>query len=242
MRGAGVVSHAMGAGIAAKAEALGRAISLDVRSPDTVTTGRHAVLEVLLLNSGAGHALPTGMNESGEMWLEVSATTADGTVLYEDSLFYGVVYNDLEGKHGSPLSLWDAASIFNDRRLMPGRVAEEQFAFAMPVDVRGTIEIGVALMYRAVPSWLSEQLSLPLADVAAIHRTTLNLRVLEPPPAPTYVPPTPLPTAIPLATISTGVTSTGVKAEDWDWVAPFLGAGALLLIGVAVWALRRRAV
>jgi len=243
MRGADLVSHASGTeDITAKVQSLSRAISLDVQSPETVTAGRQAVLEVWLLNDGAGHALPTGKNESGEMWLEFSATTADGALLYEDSLSYGVVYNDSEGKHDSPINLWDAASVFTDRRLMPGRAAEEQFAFAVPVGARGDIKVGVALMYRPVPAWLSEQLSLPLADATVIHQATLALRVLEPPPAPTYVAPTPLPTAIPLATTSSGVNAAGVKADDWGWVAPFLGAGALLLIGIGAWALRRRAV
>lgn len=243
MRGADGVSHASGtADIAAKVQALARAISLDVKSPETVIAGRQAVLEVLLLNQGAGHALPTGKNESGEMWLEFSAKTADGALAYEDRLSYAVTYNDSEGKHDSPMNLWDAASVFTDRRLMPGRAAEEQFAFAVPVGARGDIQVDVALMYRAVPTWLSEQLSLPLAAAAAIHRSAVTVRVLEPSPAPTYVAPTPLPTAIPLATTSSGGSAAGVKADDLGWVAPFLGAGALLLTGIGAWALRRRAV
>jgi len=198
-------------------------------------------LAARLLNHGAGHALPTSKNESGELWLELSATTADGTVLYKDSLAYSVVYNDVEGKHDSPLSLWDAASLFNDRRLMPGLASEEQFAFVVPIDVRGDVKVDVALMYRDVPAWLSEQLSLPQADASVVRRTAVILQVLEPLPVPTYVAATPAPTPMPIATDSVGTTS-GVKMDDWGWVAPFVGGGAILLMGLAAWALRRRAV
>jgi hypothetical protein len=245
MRKDGGVSHSIGSGdmdSAAKAEALGRAISLDVQSPETETAGRYVALEVILLNEGAGHALPTGKNESGEMWLECTATTDDGKVLYEETLPYGVVYNDANGKHDTPLNLWDAAGIFSDHRLPPGRSVKEQFAFAVPVETRGDVRVDVALMYRAVPSWLTERLSLPTVDAFPIHTASVTLRAMEPPPAPTYVAPTPLPTPLPLPTASSGTTMADVKTEERGWLVPFLAAGVALLIGVAFWALRRRAV
>jgi hypothetical protein len=242
MRGGAGVGHAMGASAsdaAAKAGALARAISLDVQSPETATAGRHVVVEVALQNEGAGHALPTGKNEGGEMWLEFAASGADGTVLYQERLSYGVVYDDAEGKHDVPLTLWDAARIFADRRLQPGRALAEQFAFAVPVEMRGDIRVNVALMYRAAPAWLTENLSLPAVDAFPVHRASATLRVLEPPPAPTYVLPTPVPTPLPLPTVYNG---TGVRAEAQDWVMPVLIAGGVLLVIVALWAVRRRAV
>ena len=239
------VSHAMSvpaSDAAAKAGALARAISLDVQSPATITAGRHVVLEVVLMNEGAGHALPTGKNEGGEMWLEFTASGSDGSVLYEESLNYDVVYDDAEGKRESPLTLWDVARIFTDRRLPPGRAVKEHFVFAVPLELRGEVRVDVSLMYRTVPSWLSEKLLLPVADAFPIHQASLGLQVLDPPPAPTYIPPTPLPTALPLPTTSGGAPAVGVKAEARDWTQPFLIAGAALLLSVAMWALRRRAV
>lgn len=245
MRSVSGVSHSFMAGTpdsAAKAEALGGAVAMTVEAPGFVHAGRPVVVTVRLQNTGAGHALPTGKNVGREMWLEMTAVGSDGTVLHSEALPYGVVYNDSDGKHESPLSLLDAATIFADHRLVPGQVVAERFAFAVPVEARTRFTVSVALKYRAVPAWLSERLGIPLADAVSAQDTSLDVLVLESLPVPTYVPPTQEPTPAPQPTIAGGVETGGAQAGEENWIAPFLVVGGALLVAVTFWALRRRQV
>jgi hypothetical protein len=233
--------HAFGAGAmdaAAKGEALGRAIDLQVRWPESVRAGSPLVVDARLENTGAGHALPTGKPEGYEMWLEMTAT-AGGETLFTEALPYGVVYADSKGNYQPRVSSLDAASLFVDHRLFPGRPVQERFAFVVPTDVRGRVEVEVRLMYRRAPLWLSERLGLPAAEAVVVRRASASLAVLEPLPTPTYVAPTPTATLMPTPTPA--LEAVGVL-EERGWLGPFLLVGGLVLLGVAAWALKARAV
>ncbi|MBC7258252.1 MAG: hypothetical protein H5T65_03310 [Chloroflexi bacterium] len=239
---AGTLSdHAFGAGAvdaAAKGDALGRAIDLQVRWPKAARAGSPLIIDVRLENTGAGHALPTGKPEGYEMWLEMTAT-AGGEALFTEALPYGVVYADSKGNNQPRVSSLDAASLFVDHRLFPDRPVQERFVFVVPTDVRGRVEIEVRLMYRRTPLWLSEQAGLPTAEAVVVRRASASLGVLEPLPTPTYVAPTPPATLRPTPTPAVG--TVGVL-EERGWLGPFLLVGGLVLIGVAAWALKARAV
>jgi hypothetical protein len=57
------------------------AATLDLRLPDSVTTGGPLDVSVVTTNTGAGHELPTGFAYWSETWLEVTATDANGLVV-----------------------------------------------------------------------------------------------------------------------------------------------------------------
>ena len=233
--------HAFGAGAmdaAAKGEALGRAIDLQVRWPESARAGSPLVVDARLENTGAGHALPTGKPEGYEMWLEMTAT-AGGETLFTEALPYGVVYADSKGNYQPRVSSLDAASLFVDHRMFPGRPVQERFAFVVPTDVRGRVEVEVRLMYRRTPLWLSERLGLPAAEAVVVRRASASLAMLEPLPTPTYVAPTPTATLMPTPTPA--LEAVGVL-EERGWLGPFLLVGGLVLLGVAAWALKARAV
>ena len=244
MRDVGSVSHAFGPGAQnpeAKTAALAEALSMTVSAPGSLRAGGYAMVEAALRNSGAGHSLPTGKNEGGEMWLEFWAG-ADGRILHQEQLPYGVAYQDADGEYKAPLSLWDAAGIFNDHRLLPGKPTTERFAFAVPVDTRGNVTIRATLMYRPRPAWLTERLSLPEDDAYPVLTAESSIQVLEPLPSPVYVAPTPEPTRVPTPTGAVGIGGSTAKMEDRSWMGPFLVAGGCALILVAVWAVARRKV
>jgi len=226
----------------AKAAALGQAISMSVQAPESLRAGDYAVLQVTLENVGAGHSLPTGKAEGYEMWLEVTIEAADGRVLHHERLSYGVVYENSDGEHDVPVTLWDAAGIFADHRLAPDRAVVERFPFAVPMDVQCSARIEARLMYGSRPSWLSEALGLPDVEAMPVHADSAAIEILAPRPSPTYIAPTPEPTPVQVPTSTGGAGETEVRAEGRGWVAPFLIAGAGLLILVGAWALHRRAV
>lgn len=237
-------SHAFGAGArddATKDAALAQAIALEVRWPDAARAGAPFVVDARLENTGAGHALPTGKPEGYEMWLELAAAV-DGRTIFTETLPFGVVFADRAGKYQPPVSSVDAASLFRDHRLFPGRLVAERFVFVIPSDARGSVDVEVQLMYRRTPRWLSERLGLPDALAVVVHRASASLPVVEPPPRPTYVAPTPTATPTPTPVPAGGPEGAGVKAEEQGWLGPFFLVSALLLMAVMGWALRKRAI
>lgn len=237
----GAPSHAFGAGTAgdaAKGKALAEAIAFDVRWPEQAQAGSPCIFDVLVENKEAGHALPTGKPEGYEMWLEMAATV-DGQTVFTEALTYGVVFADSEGRYEPPVTSADAASLFRDHRLFPGRPVAERFVFVVPSDARGQLDVEVRLMYRRTPRWLSERLGLTVAPAVVVHRASASLPLVEPPPRATYVPPTPTATVAPTPT---PIVEEGGRLEGEGWLAPFLLVGGLVLLGVAAWALKARAV
>lgn len=233
--------HAFGpsrSDVAAKGEALARAITLEVRCPDSAQAGKALIVDVRLENNGAGHALPTGKPEGYEMWLEVAAAV-EGRTVFTESLPYGVVFADSKGNYQPAVSSVNAARLFRDHRLFPGRPVHERFVFVVPSDVRGRVDVEVRLMYRQMPAWLSQRLGLPIATAVVVGRASASVSVLEPPPRPTYVAPTPTATVAPTPT---PVLEGSGTVEEEGWLGSFLLVAGLVLLGVAAWALKARAV
>lgn len=233
--------HAFGpsaSDVAAKGEALARAIALEVRWPESAQAGKSLMVDVRLENTGAAHALPTGKPEGYEMWLEMAATVGGQTV-FTETLPYGVVFADEEGNYEPRVTSSDAASLLRDHRLFPGRAVVERFAFVVPSDVRGQLDVEVRLMYRRTPAWLSDRLGLPAAPEVVVRRASAAVQVMEPPPRPTYVAPTPTATLVPTPT---PVLEGGGTVEGEGWLGPFLLVAGLVLLGVAAWAVKARAV
>jgi hypothetical protein len=252
------MSHGFRAG--GDTSGLANAISMEVEPQEPVQAGGSTVVRVMLENVGAGHSLPTGKNESHEMWLEFTAQASDGRILHQERLDYGVVYDNADGDHSQPVTLWDASAIFADRRLVPGMPVAEEFPFVVPMDVQGAIEVSATLMYRSQPAWLTDQLSLPEAEAISLQTASAQIEVLAAPATPTYVPPTPIATLAPESTPEPGTTAeagptakagptaaaevaaTQVKAESTDWIPSFIVAVGIVLLLVIGWAVYRRAV
>jgi hypothetical protein len=58
------------------------AATLTVRAPSEVESGAEFVIGVDVKNSGAGHNLPTGPSTERQLWIEVTATTPSGDIVF----------------------------------------------------------------------------------------------------------------------------------------------------------------
>jgi mono/diheme cytochrome c family protein len=122
-------------------------------------------IQVKVINSGAGHYLPTGLTEVREMWLDVSITDASGKSLLrsggldtEGNIDKTAVkyFTQLGNDIGQPvLNAALADRILYDYRIPPKGYVTETFAFYIPDDVKVPLKIDVLLKYRSVSQSLA---------------------------------------------------------------------------------------
>ena len=137
-----------------------------------------------IMNTGAGHYLPTGLTEVRQMWLEVSVVGPDGKKLYQSgtvdekgiigprATVYHTVFGDEEGK--PTLFVWAATHIISDNRIPPKGKKEERFVCLVPNDVKSPIKIKATLNYRSAPQHVVDTLlgektmKLPIINMAEL--------------------------------------------------------------------------
>lgn len=120
--------------------------------------------KVKVKNVGAGHKLPTGLTESRQIWLEIKATDAAGKTIFlvgnlnnerdidpETAIYHTVLGNS---KGEKTVKVWKADRILSDHRIPPKGHALEKFAFELPENVKGPINIDAKLNYRSAPQYL----------------------------------------------------------------------------------------
>jgi len=122
-------------------------------------------LVVRVKNVGAGHALPTGVADFRQMWLDVTVRDADGTVVLqsgrmddngvvpEDARMFQKVFGD---RDGNPVGLhfWRYEKMLKDTKIPAGGYRDE--AFALPPDVALPLDVDVKLMFRTYPQWVTD--------------------------------------------------------------------------------------
>jgi hypothetical protein len=126
-------------------ERLKAAIEIDMQVPEIVESRTSVPVEVTLTNVGAGHYVPTGLTEVREMWLEVVATSADGSSEVIGERVFGTVLRDAEGNF--PVELWEAVAIESDDRIPPRESVTDTFEFTMPASE--AVDISATLYYRS---------------------------------------------------------------------------------------------
>ena len=149
-------------------ERLQSAATLVVDAPGSAEAGEAVTVDVSITNSGAGHMLPTGLTEMRQMWLDVTATDADGNQLYRsgaldedgnidtDAVVYHTVLGDADGNPTA--KVWVAESILSDNRILPTETAIEQHTFTIPQDAKNPITISAKLQYRSAPQAIIDYL------------------------------------------------------------------------------------
>ncbi len=149
-------------------ERLQSAATLVVDAPGSAEAGETVTVDVSITNSGAGHMLPTGLTEMRQMWLDVTATDADGNQLYRsgaldedgnidtDAVVYHTVLGDADGNPTA--KVWVAESILSDNRILPTETAIEQHTFTIPQDAKNPITISAKLQYRSAPQAIIDYL------------------------------------------------------------------------------------
>ncbi|UZE95900.1 YncE family protein [Alkalimarinus alittae] len=121
-------------------------------------------LTVRVNNIGAGHALPTGVADFREFWLQVTAVDATGQTVFKsgyldeagnigtDARVFMKVFGDKEGK---PLGLifWRYEKLLKDTRIPADGYRDE--IFELPSDAVYPLQVESKLMYRIYPQWVT---------------------------------------------------------------------------------------
>jgi len=122
-------------------------------------------LTVRVNNKGAGHALPTGVADFRQFWLQVIVTDANGqevltsgtvdnkSVVDPDARMFMKEMGDEEGK---PVGLlfWRYAKLLNDTRIPADGYRDE--IFTLPEETQYPISVSTKLQYRIYPQWVTD--------------------------------------------------------------------------------------
>jgi hypothetical protein len=137
-------------------------------------------LEVRVRNTGAAHAIPTGVSDLRELWLEVIALDANGQAVLEsglrdlagnikpDSRIFHQVLVDERGNALEKHEVWLARKIAKDTRIPADGLRLERFA--LPA---GAVSVKVRLLWRDVPASFAQWVlskpgsSVPVTELAA---------------------------------------------------------------------------
>ncbi|WP_421196948.1 YncE family protein [Aeromonas enteropelogenes] len=144
-------------------------------------------LVVRVANTGAGHALPTGVADFRELWLELTVTDVTGKVVLtsgqpvagavpEDARLFRKVFGDAEGKPVG-LKFWRYAKLLEDTRIPADGWRDE--AWPLPADAKAPFKADIRLNFRTYPKWVSDAVraaepSLPEPPIVLLTRLQLN--------------------------------------------------------------------
>ncbi|WP_250656464.1 YncE family protein [Alkalimarinus coralli] len=121
-------------------------------------------LTVRVNNIGAGHALPTGVADFREFWLQVKVVDATGREVFKsgyldeegnvepDARMFMKVFGDKEGK---PVGLifWRYEKLLSDTRIPADGYRDE--SYSLPDDAVYPLSVESKLMYRLYPQWVT---------------------------------------------------------------------------------------
>ncbi|WP_421781362.1 YncE family protein [Kiloniella litopenaei] len=121
-------------------------------------------LSIRIKNIGAGHALPTGVADFRQIWLDLSVYSADGRVILEsgkvddkgfvdpNARFFRKVFGD---KYGNPVGLrfWRYEKMLEDTKIPADGFRDE--VFDLPDDIQFPIQANVKLMFRTYPQFVT---------------------------------------------------------------------------------------
>ncbi|HDZ8914442.1 TPA: hypothetical protein RUX44_002792 [Aeromonas hydrophila] len=148
-------------------------------------------LVVRVANTGAGHALPTGVADFRELWLELTVTDASGKLVLhsgqpvdgavpEDARLFRKVFGDAEGKPVG-LKFWRYAKLLEDTRIPADGWRDE--AWPLPANAQGPFKADIKLNFRTYPKWVNDAVraaepSLPEPPIVLLNRLQLTLQPL----------------------------------------------------------------
>ena len=118
-----------------------------------------ATIKVKVVNSGAGHYLPTGMSELRQMWLDVRVIDKTGRIVFSsgsidndnkidpDAVIFNTILGDSNGKPVINIALTDR--VLFDHRIPPKGYATEDYTFFVPGYVASPLQVKAVLRYRS---------------------------------------------------------------------------------------------
>jgi hypothetical protein len=154
-------------------------ISLDIKQLTKKQLG------VMVLNSGAGHSIPTGVGDLRQVWLEISIRDANQNLVFEsgfldkknelsdDTIIFRTVLGD--GKGNPVVNLAKAKQVLSDTRIP----AKKQVTKTIPLDFIPTKNsvITARLLYRGMSQKILNMVPgeplgpLPVVEMAKVSQT-----------------------------------------------------------------------
>lgn len=141
-------------------ERLQNAADLEIIKDSAYRKNQLSHIKVKVINSGAGHYLPTGLTEVRQMWLDVKVTDAKGKVLLRSGELDAkgdieanavVFHTKLGNEKGEPvLNVAQADRILYDHRIPPKGYHIERYAFYIPAGASSPLSVEVRLRYRSI--------------------------------------------------------------------------------------------
>ena len=148
-------------------ERLKAAATLELEVPEVVEPGSTAEVKTTIINSGAGHKIPTGLTDVRQMWLEVTAVDAEGNSEVIGEHVFGTILKDAEGN--SPVELWDAVDFERDDRIPPREAVSDTFEMTMPD--ADNVEIQASLYYRSCSEEMAEEAGVEIPTTTMVQAT-----------------------------------------------------------------------
>ncbi|GBE06321.1 MAG TPA: cytochrome c554 family protein [Nitrospirae bacterium] len=165
-------------------ERLQNAADLEIIKSGQYGEKKLSTIKIKVINSGAGHYLPTGLTEVRQMWLDIKITDAAGkTVLRsgsldksgkldENAVLYHTQLGDENGKSVINVALADR--ILYDHRVPPKGYVIERYSFYISPDAVSPLKVEAVLKYRSVSQPLARKLlgkdapEIPVIDMVKI--------------------------------------------------------------------------
>lgn len=122
-------------------------------------------LNVRVKNMGAGHALPTGVADFRQLWLDITLKDANGKVVLsegkmdkkgnvaKDARFFQKVFGDKDGK---PVGLlfWRYEKMLKDTKIPANGHRDE--VFEIPADTVFPVTVETKMKFRIYPQWVTD--------------------------------------------------------------------------------------
>ncbi|MCW9035132.1 MAG: hypothetical protein OQJ97_12995 [Rhodospirillales bacterium] len=149
-------------------------------------------LAIRVRNIGAGHALPTGVADFRQLWLDITVKDStskvvlehgkmdDKGIVPEDARMFQKVFGD---KNGKPVGLlfWRYEKMLKDTKIPANGHRDE--LFDLPSELNYPLQVDVKLMFRIYPQWVTDAVrkTYPeLPNPQAVIMTQLNTSLERP--------------------------------------------------------------
>jgi hypothetical protein len=159
----GSITHAVMA-----VQNLTHAADIEIIKNSTYKKNEISTIQVKVINSGAGHYLPTGLTQIRQMWLYVEVSDSNGNLIFESGGLdergeidkNAVMYNTVLGNDkGEPVvNIAKASKILYDHRIPPKDYVIEEYSLSIPSDAVSPLFIEATLKYRSISQALAQKL------------------------------------------------------------------------------------
>ncbi|MHA1569499.1 MAG: hypothetical protein ACTSXZ_08510, partial [Alphaproteobacteria bacterium] len=161
--------------------------SLELNAGGAWQSGALAELKVKVINDGAGHAIPTGVIELRQAWLQVEVRDANGKLIYAsgipaadgelpaDTVLYHMQLGDPEGN--PTFNIIKADRVLYDYRIPAGGYQMEHFRFQIPAGANGPLQVNVKLNYRSLPAAIIKLLGESAPEIPIIEMVAAQTKV-----------------------------------------------------------------